>query len=154
MEADEKSVVKCIVISPKGKQKSLISVQHPCSIVNNRFFIPERPKKNNARVRSKLYIQKGLTHFSLPSIVNNSYTSLQNISFSQWILIHSNEDKTIIIKFNAALKSLNLFYYAMKHHIISNLIFLLLNNISWSCLWKPWHIHLIIIVAKNNILKK
>ena len=45
VEADEKSVVKCIVISPKGKQKSLISVQHPCSIVNNRFFIPERPKR-------------------------------------------------------------------------------------------------------------
>ena len=34
LESDEKSVVKCIVISPKGKQKSLISVQHPCSIVN------------------------------------------------------------------------------------------------------------------------
>ena len=83
VEADEKSVVKCIVISPKGKQKSLISVQHPCSIVNNRFFIPERPKKNNARVRSKLYIQKGLTHFSLPSNVNNSYTSLFNIRCSK-----------------------------------------------------------------------
>ena len=43
--ADEKSVVKCIVISPKGAQKSLISLLHPYRIVNNRFSTPERPKR-------------------------------------------------------------------------------------------------------------
>ena len=137
MEADEKSVVKCIVISPKGKQKSLISVQHPCSIVNNRFFIPERPKR-----------------IMQESAVNYTFKKAWRIFHCQasWIIL------TPVYRISVTLNTFQYiqskYYYAIKHNIIFDLIFALLSNISWSCLWKPWHIHLIIIVAKNNILKK
>ena len=45
VESAENSVVKCIVILPKGKQTSLISVLlHPYTIVNN-STLPENSEK-------------------------------------------------------------------------------------------------------------
>ena len=76
VEADEKLVVKCIVISPKGKQKSLISAQHPYSIVNNRFSIPERPKRITQGSAVNYTFKKGLTHFSLPNVENGLFDSV------------------------------------------------------------------------------
>ena len=80
VEADEKLVVKCIVISPKGKQISLISAQHPYSIVNNRFSIPERPKRITQGSAVNYTFKKGLTHFSLPNVENGIFDSVFIIS--------------------------------------------------------------------------
>ena len=76
VKADEKLVVKCIVISPKGKQKSLISAQHPYSIVNNRFSIPERPKRITQGSAVNYTFKKGLTHFSLPNVEKGRFKSV------------------------------------------------------------------------------